>query len=182
MILKINQFILFLVIAFCHNLYAVELTSKQKQNLDKKIRIIQKIAAHPTIVNEVLLNNQKPIVGYEQMTEEDWFRLQYIDQKIRFFTLTNAAKVLREEKDDSMTEMFINNAVGTKVAFLSKTSTWNHKNKMKHVEAMKNKIWIGEIEKDLSSGSLQIQVSVPILHNQKSIGSLVVGLAIQKLN
>ncbi len=53
---------------------------------------------------------------------------------------------------------------------------------MKHVEAMKNKIWIGEIEKDLSSGSLQIQVSVPILHNQKSIGSLVVGLAIQKLN
>lgn len=182
MILKFNQLILIFVIVFCHNLYALELTSKQKQNLNKKIHLIQKIAAHPTIINEVIRNNQKPIAGYEQMNEEDWFRLQYIDHKIRFFTFTNAAKILRDEKDESMTEMFINNAVGTKVAFLSKTSNWNHKNKPKHLEAMKNKIWIGEIEKDLSSGSLQIQVSVPILHNQKPIGSLVVGLAIQKLN
>lgn len=182
MILKFNQIILFFMIVFCHNLYALELTSKQKLILDKKILIIQKIAANPTIINEVNISNQKPLVGYEQMNEEDWFRLQYIDQKIRFFTLTNSAKVLREEKDESMTEMFINNAIGTKVAFLSKTSTWNHKNKTKHIEAMKNKIWIGEIGKDLSSGSLQIQVSVPILYNQKPIGSLVVGLAVQRLN
>jgi len=180
--LKLTKLTLFFFAIFCHGLFAQELTPKQKTNLNQKIVLIQKIAADAKLIHEVVLNNQKPFTAYEQMTEDEWFRLQYLDQKIRFFTMTKAAKILRDQKDDSMTEMFINNAAGTKVAFLSKTSTWNHKDKPKHIEAMKNKIWIGTVEKDLSSGSLQIQVAVPILYEQKPIGSLVVGLAVQKLN
>lgn len=171
-----------LIFILSHSLYAGELTTKQKNLLQKKIQLIQKIAADSEIIEAVIESNKKPLIGYEEMDENEWFRLQYLDQKVRYFTTTDAAKILRLKKDDSMTEMFINNANGFKVAFLSKTSTWNHKNKPKHVEAMKNKIWIGTIEKDLSSGSLQIQVSVPILHNQNPVGSLVVGLAVEKLN
>jgi hypothetical protein len=179
---KFKNLLFFVVVICCQNLSAIELTLTQKKNLNSKIQLIQKIAANHIIINEVLLRNQKPLSKYENMSEEEWFRLQYIDQKVRFFTTTNSARILREKKDNSMTEMFINNASGTKVGFLSKTSSWNHKNKMKHTEAMKNKIWIGEIEKDLSSGTQQIQVSVPVLNNLIPIGSLVVGLAVHKLN
>ncbi len=81
-----------------------------------------------------------------------------------------------------VSEAFLSDADGLKVAFLSKTSNWNHKDKPKHDVPMADKMWQGPLEVDESSGIKQIQIAVPVLDGDKPIGSLVVGISVTKLS
>lgn len=65
--------------------------------------------------------------------------------------------------------------------FLSKPSNWSHQGKPKHDEPMVGKTWQGGIELDESTGLQQIQIGVPVLEEDKPIGSLVLGFSISKL-
>jgi hypothetical protein len=67
------------------------------------------------------------------------------------------------------------------VGFLGKTTSWSHKGKAKHDVPMTGKTWQGPIELDESSGTQQVQVSMPVLDGDKPIGSLVVGISLAKL-
>lgn len=80
-----------------------------------------------------------------------------------------------------VTEIFVNAADGTKVAFLSKTSNWSHKGKPKHDDPMAGKTWQGSIEMDESTGLKSIQVAVPVMDGGKAIGSMTIGYSITKL-
>jgi len=73
-------------------------------------------------------------------------------------------------------------ADGTKVAFFAKTSSWSHKGKAKHEQPMQGKDWTGSVEVDESTGAEQIQIGLPVLDGGKPIGSVVIGLAIAKMN
>ena len=107
--------------------------------------------------------------------------LSMLSPEVKAFSKNDLAAYLRTLKDDSVSEIFVSGADGTKVAFLSKTSNWSHKGKPKHDVPMSGKTWTGKPELDESTGVQQVQVGLPVLDGGKAVGSIVVGLNLSKL-
>ena len=115
------------------------------------------------------------------MTQEKWKDLTLLDPFVRSFTKNQLGEYLKTLKKDDISEAFVSAEDGTKVAFLSKTTYWCHKGKSKHDKPMTGQTWVGPLEMDDSSGTLEVQVSFPLLDGGKPIGSIVVGLDYDKL-
>ena len=163
------------------NVYANELTAEQSAVLTKQIEEVKKLAADPKVVEAVKAVNTTPLADYKDMTQDKWKELPVLDPKVRYFSKTPAAEVLKSKKNEMMNEAFLNAADGTKVAFIAKTSGWSHKGKPKHDDPMAGKTWQGKVEMDESTGLQSIQVAVPVVDGGKKIGSLVVGFSVSKL-
>lgn len=157
---------------------ASELTPEVQAKLDKAISLCTPLSTDEKIVSAVKTYNSVPP---STMTNEAWKKLTLLSPEVKALIKSNIGTYLKSKKTDFITEMFLNGADGGKVAFLSKTSSWNHKGKPKHDFPMSGKIWIGSIEVDESSGAEQIQVSLPILNGTDPIGSLVIGFGIAQL-
>jgi len=149
--------------------------------LDAQVQTLKTWAASPAVVAAVKAVNEKLPPQSAAMTEPRWAELSVLEPFVRGFTQNDAAVYLKGIKGAEISEAFVSAANGMKVAFLSKTTSWNHKGKPKHDVPMAGKTWQGPIEIDKSTGQQQIQVAVPVLDGGKPIGSLVVGLAISKL-
>lgn len=169
---------LFLMVSF--NAMA-ELTADQKALLDKQIEVVKTWASDAVVVNAVKAHNATPPAAYKDMTQDAWKALAVLDPKVRDLSKNAVAEFIKAKKSDAVSEAFVNAADGTKVALLSKTSSWSHASSGKHKDPMAGKGWIGEIELDESTGSQQIQIAVPVLDGGKAIGSMVVGFSIAKL-
>lgn len=161
--------------------YAEDLTKEQSDALAKEIEVVKQLAADPKVVEAVKAANATPLADYKDMNQDKWKELPVLDPKVRYFSKNPAGELLKSKKDDRITEMFVNAADGTKVAFLSKSTNWAHKGKPKHDEPMSGKTWQGKIEMDESTGLKSVQVSVPVLDGGKAIGSFVAGFSITKL-
>ncbi len=160
---------------------SAQLSSEQKSLLDKQIEVVKTWASDAIVVNAVKAHNTTPPENYKTMNQDAWKALPVLDAKVRDLSKNAVAEFIKSKKTDAVSEAFVNAADGTKVALLSKTSSWSHATSGKHKDPMASKTWIGEIELDESTGSQQIQVSVPVLDGGKPIGSMVVGFAISKL-
>jgi hypothetical protein len=176
-----SKTITFLFLFLSFSIFSNELTKVQADVLKNKYSVIEAIAKDPQLVAAVKAVNTTPLAEYKEMTQEKWKELTVLDPKVRYFSKVPVAELLKSKKDDSMTEMFLNASDGTKVAFLSKTTNWSHKGKPKHDEPMNNKNWQGKVEVDESTGTLSIQISVPVLEDGKPIDSLIVGFSVGKL-
>jgi hypothetical protein len=157
------------------------ITPDLQAKIDAKLKTIQSWAADEVIVKAVKEHNANPSPDAKAMTQDKWKSLPVLDPFVRSLSKNAAAERLKALKDDSVSEAFISGADGTKVAFLSKPTNWSHKGNPKHEVPMSGKTWQGQPEVDESTGVQQIQVSVPILDDGKPIGSLVVGLSLNKL-
>lgn len=156
-----------------------ELTADKKQALEKQIQVIKGWAGEKGLISLVKKANTES--KYQDMTQEKWEKLNILDPFVREFNKNEAGQLLKKYKSELISEAFLNRADGKKVGFLAKTSNWSHKGKDKHEDPMKGKVWIGKVEVDESTGKTQIQVSVPVQEDNKSIGSLVIGLNINEL-
>lgn len=174
-----QKLLLAMVLLFSFFASAEELTADKKSALDKQIEIIKVWATDKQLVDIVKKANAEN--KFQDMTQEKWEKLNILDPFVRDFNKNDAGVLLKKYKSELVSEAFLNRADGKKVGFLAKTSNWSHKGKDKHEDPMKGKIWIGKIEVDESSGKTQIQVSVPVQDEGKSIGSLVIGLNINEL-
>ena len=161
--------------------FAEDLTKEQSDALAKEVENVKKIAADPKIVEAVKAVNAAALADYKDMTDAKWKELPVLDPKVRYFSKNPAGEVLKSKKMDSTSEMFVNAADGSKVAFISKTSSWIHKGKAKHDDPMAGKAWQGKVEMDDSTGLKSIQVAVPVLDGAKAIGSMTAGFAVTKL-
>jgi uncharacterized protein (DUF2147 family) len=160
---------------------ADELTAEQQAALTKQVEVVKSLAADAKIVDAVKAANTTPLADYKDMTQDKWKDIPVLDPKVRYFSKTPAAELLKSKKNEMMTEAFVNAADGTKVAFLAKTSNWSHKGKPKHDDPMAGKTWQGKVEMDESTGLKSIQVAVPVLDGGKAIGSMTVGFSVTKL-
>ncbi len=155
------------------------------QSLQAKIQArmpaIRALAADPAVVQAVKAANANPPAEYASMTQEKWASLSVLDPAVRAFTKNEAAGAIKAKRTDEMTEVFVSSANGCKVAFLSKPTNWSHRGMPKHQVPMSGKTWEGQPETDESTGTLDVQVAVPVVDGAKPIGSLVVGLAVSKL-
>lgn len=175
---------LFRVIISCllmSQVYAEDLSKEQTAALEKSVDTLKQIAADPKIIEAVKAVNATALADYKDMSQDTWQNLAVLDPKVRYFSKNPAGDFLKSKKNDQVTEMFLNAADGTKVAFLSKTSGWSHKGKPKHDIPMSGKTWQGKIEMDESTGLKSVQVAIPVLDGGKPIGSLVTGFSITKL-
>jgi beta-galactosidase/beta-glucuronidase len=149
--------------------------------IDAKIIEIKGWAADPVIVKAVAAHNASLPADQAAMTQDKWKSLTVLDPFVRAFSKNDAGAFLKTKKAEWVTEAFLSDAKGLKVAFLSKTSAWSHAGKPKHDVPMSGKSWQGTVEVDESTGQQQLQVSVPVLEAGQPIGSLVVGLSLSKL-
>lgn len=158
-----------------------ELTAAQKTKVDAKIKQVSSWSTDAKIVAPVRAANATPLAAVKAMTQEKWESLSILSPEVKTFSKNDLAQYLRTIKDATMTEIFVSAADGTKVAFLSKTSSWSHKGKPKHDVPMTGKTWIGKPELDESTGVQQVQIALPVLDKGKALGSIVIGLDLSKL-
>lgn len=149
--------------------------------VDARIAEIKTWAAAPTIVSAVGAHNTATPPEHAAMTQDKWKTLTVLDPFVRTFNKNEAGAWLKAKKADWVTEAFLSDAKGRKVAFLSKPTNWSHAGSAKHEEPIAGKVWQGKIEVDESTGIQQLQVAVPVLIDGKPAGSLVVGLSLLKL-
>jgi hypothetical protein len=148
---------------------------------DKWIAQAKEWAAAPTLVNAVVAQNQQPPAAYAGMTQQKWAELSDTDPLVQRLMRNELAQFLRAKRAEAVTEAFVSDASGAKVAFLAKPTNWKHQGKPKHDEPMAGKIWQGKLELDRSSGMRQVQIAVPVLKDGTPVGSLVLGVALSAL-
>jgi hypothetical protein len=151
-------------------------------SIDTKVAELRQWAASETILQAVRAQNSSTPADIREMTQDKWASLRITDPSVRAFTRNAAGKFLKSRQDPTISEAFISDAAGRKVAFLAKTTWFTHKGKPKHDLPMKGQVWQGEIEVDESTGIRQLQVAVPILDGQEAIGSMVIGLDISRID
>jgi hypothetical protein len=160
---------------------AAALDPALQAKVDAKAAIIKGWASDPAVVAATKAHNASEPADHAAMSQDKWSGLTVLDPFVRSFAKNGAGTFLKSRKTDDVTEAFISDAKGDKVAFLSKTSSWSHKGKPKHEMPMGGKVWYGAVEVDESTGAQQIQLSVPVMDGGKAIGSLVVGFSVAKL-
>ena len=152
-----------------------------KAKIEAKARLLQALGSDPKVVEAVKARNAAPPADVASMTNEKWKALSQLDPLVRGFSKNATAVYLKTRMDAAVSEWFLCGSDGTKVAFLAKPSNWSHKGKEKHQVPMSGKVFYGPLEVDESSGQQQIQVGIPVLDGGRPVGSLVVGLAVAKL-
>lgn len=149
-----------------------------KALLDKELVTAQAVAKDAAIVAAVKNYNAAPP---STMTNDAWKKLTVLSPEVKALIKSDIGQLLKSKKTPQITEIFLNGADGGKVAFLSKTTSWTHKGKPKHDLPMTGKTWYGEVEVDESSGTQQVQVSIPVLDGSTPVGSLVIGYGIAQM-
>jgi hypothetical protein len=160
-----------------------EISPAVQKELDKHVEKVKAWAADPLIVKAVVAQNEKgPIAGLDN---PKWKTLRRNDAVVKEFQSNPAGQYLRQKVADSngtYSEAFLSAALGEKVAFFEKTTSYLHKGMPKFdVPFGTGKSWQGQPEFDESSQSHQIQVSVPVVSGGKPVGVIVVGVSLTKL-
>ncbi|MBI4909198.1 MAG: hypothetical protein HY820_36600 [Acidobacteria bacterium] len=152
-----------------------------KARVEEKAKQLSGWSKDPVIVEAVKAYNANHPAEAKAMTGEKWKSLSLLDPFVRSHTKSALGAYLKTKKDEQISECFVSGVDGTKVAFLSKTTSWSHKGKAKHDVPMTGKVWYGPVEVDESSGLQQVQVGIPVLDGGSPIGSIVIGLSVSKL-
>jgi hypothetical protein len=152
-----------------------------RAKVDEKLQQITAWAADPAVVAAVKAQNSARSPDAAAMTQQKWASVSVLDPFVRGLFKNPAAQALKSKQTAEVSEAFLSSADGCKVAFLTKPTSWCHKGKPKHDVPMTGKVWQGPVEVDASTGTQQIQISVPVMDGGKAIGSLTVGFSVAKL-
>lgn len=169
---------LLMFITFTH---ADELTPEQHRRVAALLDSMSILGQDPKVVEAVKAQNAHFPEVLAGMTNDQWKTLKANAEEVKFLSHNDLSRHLRGIVHHTVIEMFISDAEGRKVAFFSKTTSFTHKGKAKHDQAMRGKKWIGDLEIDESTQQLQVQGSFPVLDGEKPIGSMVLGFWVPKL-
>jgi hypothetical protein len=160
-----------------------QMTPAVQAELDKQKTIVATWAAHPSVVAAVVEQNRRgPIAG---MDNPKWKVTRRSEPVVTAFQTNPAGQFLKSQLDENkakFSEAFLNAALGEKVAFVEKTTSYIHKGQPKFdVPFTTSKAWQGAPEFDESSQTYAIQISVPVMAEARPIGVLVVGVNLSHL-
>lgn len=171
-----------LLAVFAAPLAAEPADAALQAKLDAKIAEVKTWATDPVIISAVVAQNTELPATHAAITQEKWKSFTVLDPFVRSFSRNPAGVALKARKADWVAEAFLNDSEGRKVAFLNKTTSWSHGSSAKHSDPLAGKSWQGNVEIDESSGLQQIQIAVPVLSGGTPVGSLIVGVALSKLD
>jgi hypothetical protein len=160
---------------------ASETASEVDGAIQRKAEQLSSLGTDPVVVAAVTAHNAHPSAEAAAMTNDAWKGLTVLDKFVRSLSKSELVDHLEKDADPAISELFISGADGTKVAFFAKTSSWSHKGNDKHELPMKGEIWIGSVEVDESTGVEQVQIGLPVIDGETVIGSLVIGVALDKI-
>jgi len=179
-----NAFTACLIVLICAVAGFGQAPPEIKARLDAEIKRLASLSADPEIVTAVKAHNATPASAEAlAMTNEQWHSLSVLDPFVRATAKAPLSEYLKTKKqaDDTIAKVFVSGADGFKVGFDAKTEHWTHKGMPKHEVPMTGETWIGPVKVDDSTGQQLIQVGLPVLDGGKPIGSIVVGLRVDKL-
>ena len=169
-------------LAFVAGVRAGDLDPAVAAKVQAKVTEVKTWASDPILVDAVLAQNTALPEAYAAMTQEKWKALTILDPFVRSFAKNPAGLFLKSRKADWVSEAFLSDAKGFKVAFLSKPTNWCHAGKAKHDQPFAGQVWQGPVELDESTGLQQLQVAVPVLKDGAPVGVLTVGISLSKLD
>lgn len=160
-----------------------DLAPAVEKELLRQTEAAKTLAANPVVVKAVLDQNARgPIPG---MTNEKWKSARRSDDLVRGFVSCEAGKVLVKKVGDSeglWVRAFLSGSSGEKVAFTEKTISYLHAGQPKFdVPFSTGKAWQGAPELDTVTQKHDVQIAVPVLSGGKTIGVLVVGVSLDKI-
>jgi hypothetical protein len=172
------------VLILCATVAFSQAPPEIQAKLDAKIKQLTSLGADPEVVKAVKAHNAAaPSADALAMTNDKWHGLSVLDPFVRAVAKSPLSEYLKTKKsDDTIAKIFVSGADGFKIGFDAKTEHWTHKGMPKHEVPMTGEIWIGTVKLDDSTGQQLIQVGLPVLDEGKPIGSLVVGLRVDKLH
>lgn len=178
---KLNRIILAPLFVALLASYALAQTPDVKAKVEATAKRLQALGTDPKVVEAVKAYNSAVPPEAAAMTNDKWKALTQLDPAVRAYTKNPLAMYLKTKMDPAASEWFVSAAGGGKVAFQAKPTSWSHSGKEKHQLPMSGKIFYGPVELDESTGQQQLQVGIPVLDAGRPIGSIVVGLALNKL-
>ncbi|ATC65313.1 hypothetical protein CMV30_15925 [Nibricoccus aquaticus] len=161
--------------------FAAEPNLRLEAKLKDWTQLAQTWASSPEVLTAVRAQNKGLSPLLQGLSREKWAALEGSSDVLRTLRANDAAKFMRREKSIFISEAFVNDAAGNKVAMLEKTTNWNHHGAAKHDEPMAGKIYCGAIVYDESSAAKVVQIAVPVLDDGVPIGSLVLGINVYEL-
>jgi hypothetical protein len=161
--------------------FAAEPNSVLETKLKDWIQLAQTWASSPEILTMVRAQNKELPPPLQGLSREKWAALDGSSEVLRTLRANGAAKFMRKAKSICISEAFVNDSAGNKVAMLEKTTNWNHHGSAKHDQPMAGKIYCGSIVYDESSAAKVVQIAVPVLDDGVPIGSLVLGINVYEL-
>jgi hypothetical protein len=150
--------------------------------LEGKMRAARHMAFHPVILRAVRSqNNEQLSMDVIQRRDAEWRSAQGETALQRSIAQSRASQVLRAlvERNPDFNEAFATDNQGANVAMFPATSDYWQGDEAKWINSFNNgdgKVWVGDIELDESTGEVAVQVSVPILDQDETIGVLVIGV------
>ncbi|HQS57986.1 MAG: hypothetical protein B7Y56_06315 [Gallionellales bacterium 35-53-114] len=144
-------------------------------------------AANPAVVQAVKEQNAKGLtLAKIQETDKAWSSATEPDAFMKSFTTNAAAKALAstEKSKPYLIEFILTDNQGANVAVTALTSDYWQGDEPKFTNAFADgtgKPYIARPQKDKSSGEVISQVSVPVMAGDKAIGTLTVGVRVEKL-
>jgi hypothetical protein len=148
---------------------------------------ILQTAANPVVVQAVKEQNAKALTLTKiQEIDKTWSSAKSPDGFMKSLTSNPAAKALAsvEKSKPYLVEFILTDNQGANVAITSMTSDYWQGDEPKFTNAFNDgsgKTYIARPQKDKSSSEVVSQVSVPVMAGDKAIGTLTVGIRVEKL-
>jgi len=159
-----------------------KLSSKMKKIIDTRIKILERIASNPVIINAVKKQNAEDLSIEKIRSIDEGWKAGGKEEFANSLLENMVGKFLRKKlKSNKMlyTEAFLCDKKGAIVGEYPKTSDYWQGDEIKFSAAFnggKGKVFIGPLQFDDSTQSTSVQVSVPVNDNKGTIGVLVMGL------
>ncbi len=154
-----------------------------------KIRFARHMALNPSIVRAVEAQNSQQLALAEIKRRDDEWKNAGDEPTalIREITSNKVARYFerRVENNDAIDEVFLTDNQGANVAAYPPTSDYWQGDEEKWTASYNNGrgvVFIGPLEFDDSTQKTQVQISAPILSQDRTVGVLVLGVSVDYLN
>lgn len=154
--------------------------------INSKMSVLKGLASHPIVVREVKLHNEIEITFEEiKKIDDEWIAGMNKDTPTTFalnLQQTKLSRFIKKKMSSNKSlfaEIFACDKRGVVVGECPITSDYNQGDEDKFIKCYNNgdgKLFINSVEFDESSGEYTIQVSLPILDKEKTIGVIVMGI------
>lgn len=166
------------------------LTAEEIEDLlEVKIRFASHMAFNPIVIRAVEAQNTENISLAEiKQRDESWKNAEGSSNAlIRRITKNEIARYFqrRVENNTAIDEVFLTDNQGANVAAYPPTSDYWQGDEDKWSFSFNEgdgKVFIGPLELDASTNKTQVQISAPIVSNEKTIGVLILGVSVDYIS
>jgi hypothetical protein len=136
--------------------FSAELTPAQHAKIEALVDSMSVLGKDTAVVAAVKAQNVKLPDILKGMDNAKWKTLTTESPEVQALSKSPLTHYLRGKMHPTVIELFVSDAEGRKVCFFTKPTSFIHKGKPKHDQAMAGKHWVGDLELDQSTQQMQV--------------------------